>query len=403
MPHLRSDRPGPGAPSRLDLPAALGWLGVAGAQAPPDGVAEALAREWSARCGASAVRLWLVDHQHRWLRVPDDTYDRTEVAGASPVAHAFRMSQVLRSGTCVHVPLQLRGQRWGVLEVADAGPELDDDAWALVAATMVTALQAATGSSDHAERQRRSYDYSVAAERQWAVLPPLEQHHPPLRVTGLVEPAHVATSDLFDWSVDGDRLSACLVECAGSDVPATDTSLAVAAVRQARRTGQTLLEQVGCVDDVLARAGAAGHLRAVFLEADRGVGRVDLVLAGAPQLWTSTGDTREATRLRLPSGPLLGQADVRTTCTVELLPGAAVLAFSDGVLAAGVHEGRGLSADDVGRLVRAAGTAQDVPRTVLDEARRRGSPTGLPDDATCLVLSRDQAAGRPPSAARGGE
>jgi len=381
------------APGWAQLPAALGRLSTAGAQAPPDRVTEALVDAWSALCGASSVRLWMVDHQHRWLRVADATADRAEVAGPSAAAQTFRSTQLRVDGSCVHVPVQLRGHRWGVLEVAAPAVDLGAGDWAAVAATMATALQAAAGGSDRAELHRRSYDYSVAAERQWAVLPPLEQHHPPLRLSALVEPAHVATSDLFDWSVDGDRLSACLVECAGSTVPTTDTSLAIAAVRQARRTGLALAEQVRAVDDVLARAGAVGHLRGVFLEADRTTHRVQLVIAGAPLLWTTGSDGAPARRFRPASGPLLGTPADRSPVTVALDPGAALLALSDGVLAAGVDAGRGLSATGIGHAVRAADAAVDAPRALLDEVRRRAAPTGLTDDATCLSLSRDPAAG----------
>ena len=379
--------PRPAGLRPVELTAALGLLTAAGAQAPPDTVLEALVGEWAAQSRGSSVRAWLVDHQHRWLRVPDATEDRTEVAGPSPVARAFRSAQVQRDEQRVHVPLQLRGHRWGVLEVTDA-VDLSDEEWGLVAATMTTALQAAAGASDHAEGHRRSYDYSVAAERQWAVLPPLEQHHHPLRISALVEPAHVATSDLFDWSIDGDGLSACLVECAGSTVPTTDTSLAIAAARQARRVGRPLLEQVSAVDDVLARAGATDHLRAVFLHADRRTCQVHLVVAGAPLLWTTGADGSPAHRLRTPSGPLLGNPGRRTSTTVVLDPGQALLAVSDGVLVAGVDAGHGLTDADVAHAVRSADAASDVPRALLDEVRRRAAPTGLPDDATCLSLSR---------------
>ncbi|WP_165628897.1 SpoIIE family protein phosphatase [Klenkia taihuensis] len=195
--------------------------------------------------------------------------------------------------------------------------------------------------------------------------------------------------DLFDWSVDGDQLWACLVECAGADVPATDTSLAIAAVRQARRTGLGLLDQVACVDDVLARAGAVDHLRAVFLLSSCRTTEVDVVVAGAPRLWTSGGTAAPVERVHLPPGPLLGNHGVRTVHTVDLAPGAAVVALSDGVMAAGVHTGRGITGADITRLIASAATTQDVPRALLEEVRRREASTGLPDDATCLVLGRD--------------
>ncbi|MCO7222597.1 SpoIIE family protein phosphatase, partial [Klenkia sp. PcliD-1-E] len=328
-----TEDPRPDAQGRAGLHAALGHLGAAAALAPPDAVAAALARAWAEASGTGAVRLWLVDHQHRWLRVPDSD-DGAEVGGPAPVARAFRAGTVRRSPDCTHAPVELRGSRWGVLEVDGSAPDLDDDAWALVTATMATALQAAARTSDQAELQRRSWEYSVTAERQWTVLPPLEQHHRPLRVAALLEPAHVATSDLFDWSVDGDHLSACLVECAGDGVPATDTSLAVAAARQARRAGSSLLDQVRSVDDVLAREGAAGLLRGVFLRADRTTCRLELVVAGAPQLWWLPGDGSPGGRLRLPTGPLLGAPGARDVAAVDLDPGAAVLVLSDGVLAA---------------------------------------------------------------------
>ncbi|MEJ5868727.1 SpoIIE family protein phosphatase [Pseudokineococcus sp. 5B2Z-1] len=371
--------------------------------------------------GAVRAELLLVDHQlvelHRLARwtpheEPDDGGDGEElahlvdaddegapggVAGAAAVAFREQRAVVAPDGLTTCQPVTVRGHRLGVLlaEAHAPGPPVRACGAVLAAAAPAVALvlrQAAEGS-DAVEVRRRSHVFSVAAEMQWDVLPPTEHRAPGVELAALVEPAYLATSDLFDWAVDDDVLTLALLEAAGEGLAAARAAdLALAAVRHARRCGMPLEEQAATADDVLRhRSGGDERVGAVLVRVDLRTGEASVVVAGEVSVlrWTAGGPDADAAALEeldLLRGPALGDgdADDRSAATLPVAAGDRLVLASSGVLEARSPEGRPFGAAGVAGALRRAVDVLDAPRLV---ARAVTDHAGgdVVRDATCVV------------------
>jgi len=189
----------------------------------------------------------------------------------------------------VHVPLTVRGERMGVLRGV-----LDDDGSEGVVAVL-SALAPLIGEhilvagevTDRYRRACRPQRLTLAAEMQWQLLPRRSVQAGAYRLAGQLEPAFAVRGDNFDWSQNGDVLTVTVTNGMGESVTAaTLTTLAITAVRNARRAGLDLVDQAVLANEaVWAYHGGDQHVATLLLEVHLPSGRTRVVDAGSPQLW----------------------------------------------------------------------------------------------------------------------
>ncbi|MEE3921906.1 hypothetical protein V2I01_37370 [Micromonospora sp. BRA006-A] len=92
----------------------------------------------------------------------------------------------------------------------------------------------------------------MAAEMQWDLLPGRSVRIGDALLAGQLEPAYTVGGDHFDWSVDGDRLTLTVLNGTGSGLAASMlTAMTVNAMRNARRSGGSLVEQAELASDTI--------------------------------------------------------------------------------------------------------------------------------------------------------
>src|SRR5215218_6978929 len=119
-------------------------------------------------------------------------------------------------------------------------PTVEDDERALadslagvIAALLVTRSQC----TDAYTTLRRTEKFSLAAEMQWDLLPPLSLDSGPVSVAGLIQPAYEVGGDSFDYAVNGDVLDSPSSMLWAGLVSSQLAHLAVSSYRHSRRSG----------------------------------------------------------------------------------------------------------------------------------------------------------------------
>lgn len=142
--------------------------------------------------------------------------------------------------------------------------------------------------------------------------------------------------DHYDWAVTGDRLTLTVLNGQGDGIEAALlTTVAVNAMRNARRSGANIVEQAELASDaVYSRYGGASHVATLLLEIDLSDGSVEAVDAGSPRaLIAHEGDVRAVSlEQQLPLG-MFGDGRYETQ-KFQLQPADRLLVVSDGVHAA---------------------------------------------------------------------
>jgi hypothetical protein len=238
------------------------------------------AQEAACRLGATACRIHLVTRDQRSLRplLARGTNDDVLGLDGTLPGRAFRLSEVVPSttnGTRLWVPLLDGTERLGVLqvEVADEADLVRLRAPSMALAAVVAELVVSKGQyTDSYEKTRRAVPMGVPAELLWRQLPPTTFATPRFVLSAQLEPWHQVGGDAFDYSLDGDTLHLAVFDGMGHGLQATLlASVALAAYRNARRGGRSLLDTAAVVDEVLAgHFGDDSFVTAVL-------GRLDLV------------------------------------------------------------------------------------------------------------------------------
>ena len=316
-----------------DRPTPVGALVRA---APPDRIPEVVADHLRRRYSAGRVELLLGDLTLAGLwpvLEPDGP-------GGDQLAQRCFGSQrpvvdVGARANRAYLPVSAWGERLGVLAVETTLPSGTGLTEQLteIADELAVALLAADAATDRYRRITRRQRLTMAAELQWELLPGRSLGDERFLVAGQLEPAYAVFGDHFDWSVTGDRLTMTVLNGDGDGLEAALLStVAVNAMRNARRSGANIVEQAGLASDaVFARYGGSLHVATLLLEIDLVSGRVEAVDAGSPRAMIARDREIRAVTLdqQLPLG-MFGETRYETQ-KFSLEPADRLLVVSDGV------------------------------------------------------------------------
>ncbi|MEU9400509.1 GAF domain-containing SpoIIE family protein phosphatase [Streptomyces sp. SID4985] len=295
-------------------------------------------------------------------------------------------------GVRILLPLLDGGDQVGVMALTlDSVDEHDRRILRRVAALVADLLVTKHSYSDLFFGVRRGEPMSVAAEIQWALLPPLAMIMPRVAVAGILEPAYDVAGDSFDYALNEDVLHVAMIDAMGHGLDAaTMATVAIGAYRHARRAGTGLAEIYAFMDRAVANQFGPEHfVTAQMLQLDTATGHLQWVNAGHPTPML-VRDHRVTLRLTgpttLPVG--LGGPEPQTS-EMTLEPGDRLLCFTDGLIEehqTGEQEfGEDQLIDWVNQLERTGRGIRAMARSLSHTLMRaRGGHTT--DDATLLLL-----------------
>ena len=406
----------PGAPAwRASLDRGLDQLIHSSHVASPDEI-PGMVIGAAALFGAEDTTVYLADLQQRVL-IPfqdarghrHDEYPHVLGIDSTVAGRAFqqmqRLSQAANDGEAgdrvrLWLPLLDGTERVGVLGLVLHEGALDDDAgmkrlhrFASVVAELIVTK---TLYGDSIVRARRTSPRTLAAEVQWSLLPPLTFVNPSVTVAGGLEPAYEVAGDSLDYAVDSGVARFAVFDGMGHGIVSAQLiSLVIAAYRNARRGGQTLIETAAhiesAVNDVFRVESFATGL---MCELDTARGVLTWVSAGhhEPLL------LREGRLVRplvvepmLPLGlnQSLAQSHLPAVGTEQLQRGDMLLLYTDGITEARSPEGEFFGQDRlvdlVGRHLAAGLPAPETMRRVV-HALLEHQAGDLDDDATLLLV-----------------
>ncbi|MBM7082867.1 PP2C family protein-serine/threonine phosphatase [Micromonospora humidisoli] len=356
-------------------------------ESPADLLLERLADELGRSYRITDVALFQVDYRLSVL-LPLGGGDPLTGPG-HPAWRCYDHQQPVLSDGAGWFPVGMRGERRGVLRLTP----VPDDRTAVEELTRIATalgheLAAVTAGTDVYRASRRARRLTLAAEMQWELLPGRSRDRPSFRLAGQLEPAYAVRGDSFDWSDDGTRLWLSAINGTGEGVAASMlTALATHALRNARRGGLALADQVALADQaVYALHRGEQHLSALVMELDLATGVLTAVDAGSPRLvLLRDGEVSEqALDKQFPLGMFEG-TDYQHQ-SFELRRGDRLFVLSDGVIdATGQHVRYGETALD--RFLRRTGpmTPLDAVRSLIGDLRAFVAGD-LVDDAVVVCL-----------------
>lgn len=368
--------------------------------AAPHALLDAARRVLREAYAAESVELLMADYGLTVLQPVSELPHTREPVSVhnSPAGRAFGAqepyAEAVRGGRVrVHLPVTVRGDRQGVLSVTlpdeeharDSLDELAD-----VAEVLGHELVVAERDTDLYLRARRKDRLTLAAEMQWQLLPARSCARPEYELGAQLEPAYAIFGDNFDWSATADHLMLYVTNGMGEGIEASLlTSLAINALRNARRAGIPIADQAALADQaVYAHYRGRCYLSVLMLDFELDTGRARVVDAGSPRLLRLRGGTVEHVALdaQLPLGMFEETDYVAQEFHVE--PGDRLVFVSDGVHAVASPEGEAYGDAALARAITATRLlpAAEVPRAVLRELSGHRGRTAPQDDALVVCL-----------------
>ncbi|MFD3335604.1 PP2C family protein-serine/threonine phosphatase [Streptomyces sp. NPDC058700] len=292
-----------------------------------------------------------------------------------------------------HLPVSVRGDRIGILSVrlpadsydADTARELED-----VAEVLGYGIVVAERDTDLYLQARRADRLTLAAEMQWQLLPGRSCSRPEYELGAQLEPAYAIYGDNFDWSTSADHLTLTVTNGMGEGIEAALlTNLAINSLRNARRAGLSLTDQVCLADQaVYGHYHGAVHLSVLHLRFDLETGETEIIDAGSPKMWRLRHGRAELIELdaQLPLG--MFEDSIYSVQRLRMEPGDRLLFVSDGVYDVASPAGERYSER---ALIRAMANTRllppsQVPRAVLQELSGHRGPIDADDDAMVVCL-----------------
>jgi serine phosphatase RsbU (regulator of sigma subunit) len=390
----------------LPLTALVGELMPALDQAFPTDLVDVLAGFLEEHAGATRVELLLADYDLDLLVCvhrdePALSVRKVPVEGSEAGRAYLSQQPVLVAeddGTTVLVPVSLRAEQLGVLHAHLPGeaPDATVEGLRQVATAVAYVIFAAGRYTDMYEQARRQKPLALDAEMQWNLLPVRAFAGPRFEVAGQLMPAYDVGGDCFDYSVEADALFVSVTDAMGHGIGASLLdSLTVSALRNARRAGAPLADQV-------AQAHAAVHeqfnrrsdgldpvqfVTALIARVELATGEVAIVNAGHPVPYLLRDGELRAVPLehQLPLGLAPGVSYVDQQ--FALRPGDRLFFSSDGVTDAGPDGEPPFGEARLEEILRATRgeTAHETVRQVL-HAVSEYQQGNFRDDATALCL-----------------
>jgi Stage II sporulation protein E (SpoIIE) len=313
---------------------------------------------------------------------------------ASPAGTAFREQRLVqrreRGLLCCYLPVRVRGERLGVLEVQL--PEESAGTLALleeVAGIIGHLIIVARRYTDRFEQIRRRRDLKLAAEIQWELLPVLAYIGAHYALAGNLEPAYEIGGDTFDYAVAADSLTLTITDACGHGLRAALMgSLAITCLRNVRRYGGGLIEQAQTAAEVLqAQFGEEAFVTGLIARLDVTTGTGAIVCAGHPSPLLLRDGQVQVMPLD-PALPLGTFPDTRYGLQpLALQRHDRVLLYTDGVTDAKSDSGEMFGFDRLTAMLEKS-SDQSPPELVraITTAVRRHQADQLADDATAVCL-----------------
>ncbi|MEV4639396.1 PP2C family protein-serine/threonine phosphatase [Actinoplanes sp. NPDC049548] len=357
------------------------------ADATADRVVECLAEVVGKEYAVSDLDLLLVDYRLAAL-IP--LLDGAAVTRpGDPAWRCFDHQAEVAAGHVAYLPVSARGERIGVLRYSPAATTAEDRAeLAEVATLLAHELMAAGAGTDRYAVAARTRRLTLAAEMQWELLPGRCRIGPSFSLAGQLEPAYAVRGDGFDWAEDEGRLCLTVLNGMGDGMNAAMlTSLAVHALRNARRAGLSLADQAALADQaIFSQHRGEAHVEALLLELNVATGELLVVDTGSPRMMVlRDGDVLDLPmEAQFPLG-MFESSDFETQ-SVQLQTADRLFIVSDGVTEAVGRSGR-YGETALHRFMRR--TAPMAPlqavRSLLGDLRVYVS-ADLEDDAVAVCL-----------------
>ena len=381
--------------------------------APPHELAE-LIDTCARSLGARGAVVYLVDLQQQVLVPfvspggPGDAAHLTPLdvdstmAGRAYQTFDAQLQDTGIEGARVWLPLLVGTDRLGVLSVSVTDSDVLAKSNGLMATLLnrlapITAelLDSKSPYGDTIVRLRRRTEMGLAAEIQWSLLPPLTFASRPVTVAAALEPAYEVAGDTIDYAVDAGTTRVAIFDVMGHGLHSAQCAvLAVAAYRNARRSGRSLIQSLSSIDEaLLAGLGGDVYTTAVLAQLATDTGLLEWVNAGHPEPLLLRGGKLIKT-LHVEHSPPLGLGELRDNDPVpvgheQLEPGDRVLLYTDGVVEARSPSGEFFGVERLADLIirhlagglPAPETMRRVVRELLDHHQDQ-----LSDDASMLML-----------------
>jgi serine phosphatase RsbU (regulator of sigma subunit) len=253
------------------------------------------------------------------------------------------------------------------------------------------ALELASGYTDAVHAVRRRKNTQPAAEIQQNLLPPRLARVSGADVAGGVLPGYDVGGDFFDYASNADGLWMAVADATGKgNLAAAVSSLAVGALRAARRAGAGLEETARLTDEAILTLGVEPSLTAVLGSWDPTTHCLRWINCGhpSPMIVRADGQVAELSgEHTYPLGLRLGERKF-PLLTATVGPGERLLLYSDGVTERRMADGTRIGEEGLRRILAEA-RAESAAMTVrkLQDAVVAASDDPLRDDATLLVVA----------------
>ncbi|MFF3164374.1 PP2C family protein-serine/threonine phosphatase [Streptomyces sp. NPDC003273] len=359
----------------------------------------ALANQCASAVGLDTAQIYLADLQQRLL-IPLEETSEPLLVDHSSAGWAYRTlsPRVAESADSlmVWIPLVDGAERLGVLGVGTAS--LDSVLMrrsrmlAHLFAMLITSKRA---YSDWLVARTRTTPMQLPAEMVRAFMPPRTIGSSRCVSTAVLEPAYEIAGDAFDHSVIKNKLNSAILDAMGHDLTAGLTvSVAMAAARNARRRGASLVDVVSSVDQALAQWLPDHFCTGVLSQFDAETGLLRWANCGHPPPLLIRAGKVLAGALDSPPQPPLGLAGPlapaeRQVQETELEPDDCVLLYSDGVVEARDASGGEFGLDRFTDFIIRSNAAGERPAEVLRlliHAILDYQGNQLRDDATILLF-----------------
>lgn len=376
----------------------LGALLDRAREMPPQLIGPLVAQE-VARIGGRDVCILLQDYGQRVLQpLPGRGLmaGKPERIDDSVAGRAFLRMTVIEEqradGVRMYLPLLNGSDEVGVLALTlDAVDEDDRRSLRRFAGLVADMLVTKNSLTDWFVQARRTGPMSLAAEMQWALLPPMTMITPQVALAGILEPAYGIAGDSFDYAINDDVVHLAVIDAMGHGLNAALlATLAITAYRHARRADVGLADLYGLMDAAIdGQFGPDQFVTAQMMRLDIATGHLEWVNAGHPAPLLIR-NRRVVQALESPTTLPAGFGGVTPQISEKALwRGDRVLFFTDGAIEehkpGGEQFGEERLIEFVERAGRAGDGVQEMVRSLSHSlTRARGDMTT--DDATLFLV-----------------